>query len=313
MSQQDRPAPSYLKLAASGELQKRVRQAVAMLGRCYVCARVCKSARLAGELGKCRTGRWAVVCSFHPHFGEEPPLVGSRGSGTIFFTHCNLACIYCQNYEISHLGDGVEVSDEQLAAMMLQLQYMGCHNINLVSPTHVVPQILSALQIAVENGLHLPLVYNTGGYDAIPTLRLLEGIVDIYMPDMKYSDPAIAERLSGIKHYPTVNRLVVKEMHRQVGDLVIDDQGIAVRGLLVRHLVLPNGLAGTSEIVCFLAEEISKNTYLNLMDQYRPCYRAHEYPQLNRHLTSEEYRQAVQLALQYGLRRLDARRSWALF
>ncbi|HDN80753.1 MAG TPA: radical SAM protein, partial [Chloroflexi bacterium] len=228
--------------------------------------------------------------------------------GTIFFTWCNLRCQYCQNYDISQLGHGREVEPEQLAAMMLHLQDMGCHNINLVSPTHVVPQILEALLIAVEKGLRLPLVYNTGGYDSLKTLKLLDGIVDIYMPDMKYSDPEVAWRYSKVKDYPAINKAAVKEMHRQVGDLVLDERGIALRGLLVRHLVLPNGLAGTGEIVRFLAEEVSRNTYLNIMDQYRPCYKAHEIPELSRRITAEEYEEAVKLAHQAGLYRLDERR-----
>ena len=219
-----------------------------------------------------------MVSSYGPHFGEEAPLVGRHGSGTIFFTYCNLQCVFCQNYAISQLGEGIAVSKEELARMMLSLQAKGCHNINLVSPTHVVPYILDALEIAVSAGLSLPLVYNTGGYDSVETLELLDGIVDIYMPDMKYSDERIAEQLSGVKDYPKLNRAAVKEMHRQVGDLQMDEQGVAGRGLLVRHLVLPNQLAGTREVVRFLAQEVSPNTYLNIMAQYHPCHKAFDVP-----------------------------------
>jgi putative pyruvate formate lyase activating enzyme len=232
-------------------------------------------------------------------------LVGRYGSGTIFFSFCNLGCLYCQNYTISQLGEGSPVSSQELAEMMLSLQRQGCHNINLVSPTHVVPYILEALEIAVSRGLKLPLVYNTGGYDSIETLKLLDGIIDIYMPDMKYSDEKIAEQLSGIRDYLRVNRAAVKEMHRQVGDLEIDDSGVARRGLLVRHLVLPHGLAGTQEIVSFLAREVSTDTYLNIMAQYHPCYQAFNLPQLARRLDETEFAEAINLARQQGLHRLD--------
>ena len=246
-----------------------------------------------------------VISSYGPHFGEEAPLVGRRGSGTIFFTYCNLRCVFCQNYTISQLGEGRAVDREELAGMMLSLQARGCHNINLVSPTHVVPYILDALELAVSRGLHLPLVYNSGGYDSVETLGLLDGIVDIYMPDMKYSDEKTAEQLSGIKDYPKVNKAAVKEMHRQVGDLEIDKQGVAQRGLLVRHLVLPNRLAGTQEVVRFLAQEISTNTYLNIMAQYHPGYKAFDIPQLARAVNRQEFLEAIDLAHQQGLNRLD--------
>jgi putative pyruvate formate lyase activating enzyme len=236
-------------------------------------------------------------------------LVGRHGSGTIFFTYCNLHCTFCQNYTISQLGEGSPVDKENLAGMMLSLQEKGCHNINLVSPTHVVPYILEALELGADKGLHIPLVYNTGGYDSVETLKLLDGIVDIYMPDMKYSDEKIAEELSGIKDYPKVNRAAVKEMHRQVGDLQLDEQGIARRGLLVRHLVLPNGLAGTEGVVKFLALEVSTNTYLNIMAQYNPCYKAFDIPKLTRPLLGQEFSNAIELAHQQGLYRLDKEQS----
>lgn len=249
----------------------------------------------------------ARVASFGAHLGEEDPLRGWRGSGTIFFGSCNLRCVYCQNYDISQRLSGEEVEAETLAAIMLSLQGEGCHNINLVSPSHVVAPILESLVIAAAEGLRLPLVYNTGGYDSPEALSLLDGVVDIYMPDMKYSDRLVARRLSKIGNYPDANRAALREMHRQVGDLIIDDRGLAIRGLLVRHLVLPGGLAGTAEVVRFLAEEISPNTYLNLMDQYRPSYQAKQYPPLNRRLTTEEYEQALALARTAGLHRLDQR------
>jgi putative pyruvate formate lyase activating enzyme len=270
-----------------------------------LCPRHCGVNRLAGENGKCRITRQAVISSYGPHFGEESPLVGRHGSGTIFFTYCNLRCAFCQNYAISQLGEGWAVDKEELAKMMLSLQAKGCHNINLVSPTHVVPYILEALELAVGMGLYLPLVYNSGGYDSVETLELLDGIIDIYMPDMKYSDDKTAEQLSGIKDYPKVNKAAIKEMHRQVGDLQLDEQGIAQRGLLVRHLVLPNRLAGTEEIVAFLAHEVSTNTYLNIMAQYHPCHKAFDIPQLSRPVSKQEFNEAIDLAHRQGLNRLD--------
>ncbi|MGC8837272.1 MAG: radical SAM protein [Anaerolineae bacterium] len=315
MAQQGAWEPVYLALHRRGELKERVERAYEVLRACTLCPRECGANRLEGPKGAaCRTGVRAVVSSFNPHFGEEAPLVGRGGSGTIFFTHCNLRCEYCQNYDISQLGHGYEVEPEDLARMMLYLQEMGCHNINLVSPTHVVPQILAGLLIAAEAGLRLPLVYNTGGYDALGTLQLLDGVVDIYMPDMKYADAEVGWKYSHVRDYPHHNQAAVREMHRQVGDLVLDEDGIARRGLLVRHLVLPEGLAGTAEIVRFLAEEISRNTYLNIMDQYRPCYRAHDLPPLNRRITRQEYEEAVRLALEAGLHRLDKRQArWVIF
>jgi putative pyruvate formate lyase activating enzyme len=249
----------------------------------------------------------ARVASYGPHHGEENPLRGQRGSGTIFFSWCNLRCQYCQNADISQSPAGREVDSEELAAIMLELQRRGCHNINFVSPSHVVAEILEALVIATELGLNTPLVFNTGGYDSPEALALLDGVIDIYMPDMKYVDRLIARRLSKIGNYPAINQSAVREMHRQVGDLVLDEHQIAQRGLLVRHLILPENLAGTEEIVCFLAEEISSNTYLNLMDQYRPAYRAGMYPPLDRPLTPQEYDDAVVMAKRAGLNRLDDR------
>jgi len=299
--------PAYLSLLPSGELQRRANEAHKRLACCDLCAWECKVDRTAsgGKRGVCRTGAKARVSSYGPHHGEENPLRGWHGSGTIFFARCNLHCQYCQNFDISQADFGVEVEAEDLAAIMLELQMVGCHNINLVSPSHVVAQILSALVLAARQGLQLPLVYNTGGYDSMTALRLLDGVIDIYMPDMKYADAHTASHLSKAKDYPAINRRAVKEMHRQVGDLQQDERGLATRGLLLRHLVLPNGLAGTEAVVHFLAEEISAGTYLNLMDQYRPAFHAHNFPQLARPTTPEEFQAAVRLAGAAGLHRLD--------
>ncbi len=299
-------SPAYLELHAAGELTKRRDKALRMLAQCRLCPRECGVNRQEGEVGFCRSGRLAQVSSYNPHFGEERPLVGRGGSGTIFLTNCNLRCIFCQNYDISHLGRGQEVSAQRLAEMMLQLQHLGCHNINFVTPTHFMPQILEALVIAADEGLNLPLVYNCGGYESVAALQLLDGIVDIYMPDVKYSNSQVAERFSGAPDYFPRMKEAVREMHRQVGDLQIDDGGLASRGLLVRHLVMPEGLAGTAEVMDFLAS-VSPDTYVNVMAQYRPCYQAHHDDQINRPITTEEYRQAVQAAYEAGLHRLDER------
>lgn len=300
--------PSYLKLIDSGEFDKRVERLYSRLSECDLCPNKCKVNRLKGELGFCKTGAKPIVASYGPHFGEERPLVGQNGSGAIFFTYCNMACVYCQNWEISHLGEGDEIGVEDLARIMLILQVWGCHNINLVTPTHQVPFIVEAIGIAAKKGLTLPIVYNCGGYEDLETLKLLEGIVDIYMPDVKYMDAEVGLRLSKVKNYPSVVRQAVKEMHRQVGDLVIED-GIAKKGLIVRHLVLPGDLSQTEEVIRFIAQEISPNTYFNLMDQYRPCGDAWKYPPLDRKLTKEEWLKALKLAEKYGLKRLDDRRA----
>ena len=299
---------AYLALLRSGELKQRVQTAYERLHTCDLCGRQCQVDRYE-QLGACKTGVRAVVSSFGPHLGEEDPLRGYRGSGTIFFAWCNLNCQFCQNYDISQLGHGREAEPEELAEMMLSLQARGCHNVNLVSPTHVMPQILAAVLIAAEAGLRLPLVWNTGGYDSLAALALLDGVVDIYMPDMKYADEEIAYKYSRVKNYPAVNQMAVKEMHRQAGDLVLDENGIALRGLLVRHLVLPEGLAGTAEIARFLAEKVSRDTYINIMDQYRPCYKATELPMLDHPITRTEYEQALQQAREAGLHRFDKRES----
>ena len=296
---------AYLKLYHSGKLRERIKAAVSLLESCSVCPRCCGVDRLAGDVGECRTSREAMVFSYGPHFGEEAPLVGRYGSGTIFFTNCNLRCLFCQNASISQLGEGQKASKEELACMMLSLQAQGCHNINLVSPTHIVPQILEALGLAVESGLCLPLVYNSGGYDSMETLRILDGIIDIYMPDMKYDDEETARELSGIKNYPEINKAAIKEMHRQVGNLELNEEEVAQRGLLVRHLVLPHGLAGTKGIVEFLSKEISPGTYVNIMAQYHPCHKAFQILSLRRRISSTEFREALFLAKEAGLSRLD--------
>lgn len=284
--------PAYRNLLDDGRLAKRVVEAYQHLSICDVCAWECPVDRRAGKLGVCRTGELARVSSYGPHYGEESPLSGTRGSGTIFFTRCNLRCQYCQNHDISQTSSGYDVEPQQLAAIMLDLQESGCHNINFVSPSHVVAQILAGVLIAAQAGLRLPLVYNTGGYDSLAALRLLDSVIDIYMPDMKYASHQVGLRYSKIREYPTVNQAAVHEMHRQVGDLQIDERDLATRGLLVRHLILPNNLAGTEAILSFLAREISTNTYLNLMDQYRPVHNAHLFTKLNRRITRKEYQQA---------------------
>ena len=297
--------PAYLKLVESGELEERASRAWQRLEDCDLCARYCRTNRLETIKGAvCRTGEHALVHSYGPHHGEEDPLRGRRGSGTIFFSWCNLRCVYCQNWDISQKGLGQEVEPEDLARMMLELQSQGCHNINFVTPSHVVAQIIAAVAIAAKQGLTLPLVYNTGGYDSLEALELLDGIIDIYMPDVKYGDSNKARRYSNVRNYVEVNRAAVREMHRQVGDLVIDNNGIAVRGLLVRHLVLPRNIAGTDSMLRFLAQDISTDTYLNIMDQYRPCYRAGENTPLDRPITKGEYEQALALADETGLTRL---------
>jgi putative pyruvate formate lyase activating enzyme len=295
---------AYLQLP-SGALSDKVREAEEILKECTLCPRECRIDRAAGEKGFCRTGDKPFISSYGAHFGEEKPLVGRFGSGTIFMGNCNLGCIFCQNYSISHLGEGTVMSFEKLADIMLSLQNGGCHNINFVTPTHQMPMLLRSLLIASEKGLRLPIVYNCGGYESLHAIQLLEGVVDIYMPDFKYADPAMANKYSGAENYPEVARAALKEMHRQVGDLLTDKRGIAMRGLLVRHLVLPEGVAGTAEIVKFIAHEISKNTYINIMDQYHPCYKAFDHPPLNRRITAKEYTEALDMAIKAGLKRID--------
>jgi len=295
----------YIEAHQTGRLREMAYEAERLLAECRLCPRNCGVNRLEGELGFCKTGVKALVSSANPHFGEEAPLVGRHGSGTIFFARCNLLCKFCQNYDISHGGAGREVSAGELAELMLELQSIGCHNINFVTPSHVVPQILAALVLAAGSGLTVPLVYNSGGYDSVDTLILLGGIVDIYMPDLKFMDDKVSERLVNAPDYPRRAMAAVREMHRQVGDLVIDSDGIAERGLLVRHLVMPGNLNGAAEAMRFLALEISTNTYVNVMEQYHPCYQALDDPTLRRRITPGEFNDAVETAAREGIRRLD--------
>jgi putative pyruvate formate lyase activating enzyme len=297
--------PSYIQEYRNGALEEKIEKCIKILNECTLCPRKCKVNRLKNEKGICRVGRWAVISSFNPHFGEESPLVGFYGSGTIFFSYCNLGCIFCQNYEISHLGGGHLVSPEILGDIMLKLKDFRCHNINFVTPTHVVPQILEALPFAIERGLNIPLVYNCGGYENIETLKLLEGIFDIYMPDFKYMDKRVAFELSKAEDYPEVVKEAIKEMYRQVGDLKMDNNGIAYRGLLIRHLILPNGLAGTEKVMEFIAKNISPYTYVNIMNQYRPCYKSHLFPKIGRRITEKEFDNAINIAINKGIRRID--------
>ncbi len=295
----------YLQSYSNGILKERAKILKNKLKSCALCPRHCQVDRLSGEKGICKTGEYAMVSSYMPHFGEEAPLVGRHGSGTIFFTHCNLLCNFCQNYDISHQGHGNLVTDRILADMMLSLQVLGCHNINFVTPSHVVPQILSALLLTVEDGLSIPLVYNSSGYDLVDTLKMLDGIVNIYMPDFKFWDNEVSKMTCDAADYPEIARDALIEMHRQVGDLILDQRGIALRGLLVRHLVMPENLAGTGNIMEFIAQKISKNTYVNLMPQYRPCGKAYENPHLNRPITMDEFTRAISIAQKAGISRLD--------
>jgi putative pyruvate formate lyase activating enzyme len=295
--------PAY-KLLPSGILSDKIRKAEEILKECTLCPRECRVDRTSDERGFCKTGNKPFISSWGPHFGEERPLVGRFGSGTIFFGNCNLGCLYCQNYSISHLGEGAEMSFERLADIMLSLQQSGCHNVNFVTPTHQMPMILRSLQIASGKGLNVPIVYNCGGYESLHAIKLLEGIVDIYMPDFKYIDSEMAKKYSCAEDYPEAAKAAVQEMHRQVGDLIIE-KGVALRGLLVRHLVLPERIAGTAGVVKFIAEQISKDTYINIMDQYHPCYKAFDNPPLNKRITNKEYKEALRLAQEAGIKRID--------
>lgn len=301
--------PRYLEAHRSGSLRRKVDEAIASLGECSVCPRLCKVDRLDDGTAVCGTGRLARVSSWGAHLGEEDCLRGRRGSGTIFFAQCNLRCVFCQNWEISWGGEGTERTPDQIAQMMLQLQDQGCHNINFVTPEHVVPQVLEALLLAVEGGLRIPLVYNTSAYDSLESLRQMDGVVDIYMPDFKFWDPETSSRFLKAKDYPEAARQAIREMHRQVGDLVLDGEGIARQGLLVRHLVMPGGLADTREIMRFLVREVSPGTYVNVMAQYRPAARASRHPEIHRRITPEEVEDAVQIAREEGVTRFDHRQT----
>ena len=298
--------PAYAKLEEEGKFAQKIREAYSIFEECQLCPRQCGVNRQKGEKGFCRAPLKPVVFGAHPHFGEEVSLVGNYGSGTIFFSNCNLRCIFCQNWPIAHEGKGKEIEDEDLAGMMLYLQETGCHNINLVTPTHVMPNILNATRIALKKGLRLPLVYNTSGYERLEIVKLLDGIVDIYMPDMKFMDgDQAAKYSSGASDYPEVTAKAIIEMNRQVGELMIDERGIALRGLMIRHLVMPNRVAGTEKFVKWVAKNLPKSTYVNIMPQYRVEYKAYEYPKISRGITVNEFLEAIEWAKQSSLTNLD--------
>ena len=298
--------PAYKKLEEEGILARRVKRAYSIFEECELCPRQCSANRQKGERGFCEAPAKPVIFSAQPHFGEELSLVGTHGSGTIFFSNCNLRCVFCQNWPIAIEGRGEEITDEKLADMMLNLQKIGCHNINLVTPTHYMPNIISATRKALKKDLRLPLVYNTSGYERLEILKILDGIVDIYMPDMKYMDADKAAKYSeGALDYPEVTKKAILEMHRQVGELLIDENGIALRGLIIRHLVMPNQVAGTEKFVRWVAANLPKSTYVNIMPQYRVEYKAFEYPEIARGITVQEFLEAMEWAKKYGLTNLD--------
>jgi putative pyruvate formate lyase activating enzyme len=297
--------PAYLALERSGELKRREEKLWSFFSSCRCCPRKCGTNRIAGKTGRCSATAQLKVASMHPHFGEERPLVGMSGSGTIFFSHCNLLCCFCQNWQINHRGDGRIISHSNLADMMINLQRRGCHNINLVTPTHVVPNIIKALRIAIRRGLKLPLVYNTGGYDNLEVIKLMDGIADIYLPDYKYTDGKMSAKYSsGASDYPRTAAKAIKEMHRQTGVLKTDWKGVATRGVILRHLVMPHNIAGTDRLVKWVAKDLSVNTYINIMGQYHPAHRAFDYPKIARRVTRAEMRQALRWAKQAGLKRI---------
>jgi len=301
--------PAYLSLWQSGELVVRVELALSRLGDCVLCPRDCHVGRLADKFAVCRSGRYVRVSSYFPHFGEEDCLRGTRGSGTIFFSGCNLRCVFCQNFEVSWKVEGEIAPPAKLASMMLELQARGCHNINLVTPEHVVPQILEGLLLAIEGGLRLPLVYNTSAYDSLDSLELMHGVADIYMPDFKFWDAEMARRYVRAPNYPDAARRAIKEMQRQVGPLVLDENGLALRGLIVRHLVMPGDIGGTREIMQWMARELGPDTYVNVMAQYYPAGKVSdkEHAEINRCLTLDEFLEALDVAREAGLRCLDQR------
>jgi len=295
--------PGYIELCKTGDLKRRIEALNDILKECKLCPRECGVNRIEGEIGVCKSGADLMVSSVAPHFGEEPPLVGFHGSGTIFLTHCNLRCVFCQNYDISHIGRGHITTSSEMANYMLRLQKMGCHNINFVTPTHYLPQIVASLPEAIDSGLKVPLVFNCGGYESLEVIRLLQGIIDIYMPDVKYADGRVAKKYSMSPDYPDVIKKVLLEMYRQVGNLKTNQDGIVERGLLIRHLIIPENLAGTEALMEFIATDISKDSYVNIMAQYRPMYRADEFPELNRKITVQEYQEAIAIAIRAGLHR----------
>lgn len=294
--------PTYIKLYNEGILENRIQELSELLKNCTICPHECKVDRTSGKKSICGADWRVEISSAFQHFGEESPLVGRHGSGTIFLTHCNLKCVFCQNYDISHLGDGKVITAEDLSNIMIHLQSLGCHNINFVTPTHYVAQIISALPKAIEKGLKIPLVYNCGGYESVKTLRLLDGIIDIYMPDTKFYSSETASRFTKAKNYSEILKEALKEMHKQVGDLVVNSSGIAVRGLLIRHLVMPKDLAGTKNMMKFIADELSTNSFVNIMAQYRPCHLAYKYNELNRRITHLEFLNALKMAKEAGIK-----------
>ena len=293
--------PGYLKLYQNGRLKRKIEEGYYLLESCHLCPRNCSVNRLKGEKGFCKSGKDLIIASWNPHFGEEPPISGHLGSGTIFFTNCSLRCSFCQNYPISQLGEGNKQTVNSLSSMMVSLQNKGCHNINLVTPTHFVPQILQALLFTIPQGLRIPLVYNSSGYESINTLKLLDGVIDIYMPDFKYGADKQGKIYSNVPDYFSKTKLAIKEMYHQVGDLQINKEGIAKRGLLIRHLILPNSLARSETVLKFIAKEISKNSYIALMAQYFPANRTPQIPELNRRITREEYNKILDFADSLGL------------
>jgi putative pyruvate formate lyase activating enzyme len=308
--------PAYAKLEEKGQLIQRIEQAYSLFEKCRCCPRQCGVNRKKGERGFCRAPLQPVVYSAHPHFGEEIPLVGHSGSGTIFFSNCNLRCVFCQNWPIAHEGRGSKIKDADVADMMIRLQRTGCHNINLVTPTHVMPNILNATRIALKKGLNIPLVYNTSGYEREEIVKLLDGIVDIYLPDFKYTHPDKAAKYSsGASDYPDVAKKAIAEMHRQVGELQVDSRGIALRGLMIRHLVMPNHVAGTERFVKWVAESLTPSTYVNIMPQYHVDFKAYDYPEIARGITVQEFLEAIDWAQKAGLTKLDDRSmaSWRFY
>ena len=301
--------PSYMRLFSEGVLEDRLTALLSLASPCVLCPRQCMADRMGGERGYCQAPYGLYISSASPHFGEETPLVGTWGSGTIFMTHCSLRCAFCQNPHISIRGEGISCSAAALADVMVDLQGKGCHNINFVTPTHYVHQIVRALPLAIEKGLTVPLVYNSGGYDSLEVLRLLDGVFDIYMPDIKFLNPALASRYCQAEDYPVVVWAAVREMFRQVGDLVTDPGGIAERGLIIRHLVMPGAADDTRKVLDRIASELSGNTYLNIMSQYYPCHRADEFPEISRRITLEEHENALRYALSIGLTPVSRDRS----
>lgn len=295
--------PCYLIAKSKGILDERTIQLGARLASCTLCPRQCRVNRLEGALGYCQAPAELIISSVFAHYGEESPLVGVGGSGTIFLTHCNLKCLFCQNYEISMKGEGVQYSHKKLAAAMIDLQQRGCHNINFVTPSHYVPGILQGLSLAIDQGLSIPLVYNCGGYESLEVVKLLDGIVDIYMPDIKFLKPELSDRYCNAPDYPDIVREVLKEMQRQVGDLVMDERGIAQRGLLIRHLVMPSHGQNTKDVLLFIRRELSRDAFVNIMAQYHPCYQASRFQEISRRPTMKEYNEAVQYARDIGLKR----------